>query len=404
MPQKKEAAKLPTDRMIEKIRDVHATEGDQGVSSIYLRVFMDAADPIVIEDLSGVVIDLNVEAERSYGWSRAELIGQPIKRLVPTERHAQADELLRDCLDGGQVRNVEGVRVTRDGTELDVLLTLSLLRNESGEPVGIASIAKDITDLRMATAEYEGLVDAINRVQAMIEFNLDGTVINANENFLRIFGYRLDEIVGKHHRMFCEPGYAESPEYTELWRTLGRGEFKAGEFKRRSKDGTEVWLQASYNPIFDAEGKPLKVVKFASDITREVEARSIALLEMSTPVTAIWRDILMLPVVGIIDSGRAQNIMNAMLTAIAETQSRVIIMDISGVAVVDTAVANHLIKITKATKLMGCECTISGVSAAIAQTMVELGIEVGDVRTTATLKDALVEAFRSTGAEIRESR
>jgi rsbT co-antagonist protein RsbR len=125
---------------------------------------------------------------------------------------------------------------------------------------------------------------------------------------------------------------------------------------------------------------------------------------MSTPVTAIWRDILMLPLVGIIDSGRAQDIMNAMLTAIAETQARVIIMDISGVAVVDTAVANHLIKITKATKLMGCDCTISGVSPAIAQTMVELGIEVGDVQTTATLKDALVDAFRTTGAEIRDAK
>ena len=96
-----------------------------------------------------------------------------------------------------------------------------------------------------------------------------------------------DEVVGQHHRMFCEPGYADSPEYAELWKKLGRGEFIAGEFKRRDKQGKEVWLQASYNPIFDADGKPLKVVKFASDVTREVEARSLV-LKMSTPVTAIW--------------------------------------------------------------------------------------------------------------------
>src|SRR5262245_58142063 len=146
------------------------------------------------------------------------------------------------------------------------------------------------------------------------------------------------------------------------------------------------------------------VVDTYAELTEStIRSQSDALMQMSTPVTAIWRNILMLPIVGIIDSSRAQNIMNAMLTAIAATQSRVIIMDISGVAVVDTAVANHLIKITKATKLMGCECTISGVSASIAQTVVELGIEVGNVKTMGTLKDALADAFRMTGVEIRSA-
>jgi rsbT co-antagonist protein RsbR len=144
------------------------------------------------------------------------------------------------------------------------------------------------------------------------------------------------------------------------------------------------------------------VVDAYAELTEStIRSQSDALLQMSTPVTAIWRDILMLPIVGIIDSSRAQNIMNAMLTTIAATQSRVIIMDISGVGVVDTAVANHLIKITKATKLMGCECTISGVSASIAQTIVELGIDVGNIKTMGTLRDALADAFRTTGVEVR---
>ncbi len=139
-------------------------------------------------------------------------------------------------------------------------------------------------------------------------------------------------------------------------------------------------------------------------ITGEIIGQqSKALMEMSTPVTAIWQDILMLPIVGLIDSQRSMDIMNAMLTKIAETRSRVIILDISGVGVVDTGVANHLIKITKATKLMGCECTISGVSPAIAQTIVELGIDVGDIKTNATLRDALEDAFRTTGIDLRRS-
>jgi len=145
----------------------------------------------------------------------------------------------------------------------------------------------------------------------------------------------------------------------------------------------------------------LVVETYSRMTNQKISRQSQALMEMSTPVTAIWQDILMLPIVGIIDSKRSQDIMNAMLSKIGDTRSKVIIMDISGVGVVDTAVANHLIKITKATKLMGCECTISGVSPAIAQTIVELGINVGEVRTTATLRDALEAAFVKTGAGIR---
>jgi rsbT co-antagonist protein RsbR len=145
------------------------------------------------------------------------------------------------------------------------------------------------------------------------------------------------------------------------------------------------------------------VVETFSRLTSQTIAeQSQSLIAMSTPVTAIWRGVLLLPIVGVVDSKRAQEIMNAMLTKIAEAQSKVIILDISGVAVVDTAVANHLIKITKATRLMGCECTISGVSPAIAQTIVELGIDVGEVHTTNTLRDALQQAFQKVGLSISE--
>jgi rsbT co-antagonist protein RsbR len=129
-------------------------------------------------------------------------------------------------------------------------------------------------------------------------------------------------------------------------------------------------------------------------------AQSKSLLEMSTPVTHIWDGILLLPIVGIIDSKRARDVMNATLEKIAESQARIFILDISGVGVVDTAVANHLIKISRATRLMGCECVISGVSPSIAQTIVDLGIDVGDVKTTSTMKDALATAFKQLGMEI----
>ena len=135
-------------------------------------------------------------------------------------------------------------------------------------------------------------------------------------------------------------------------------------------------------------------------VEETLTAQAKSLMEMSTPVTQIWSGILLLPIVGIIDSKRARDIMNATLAKIGETQARIFILDISGVGVVDTAVANHLIKITRATRLMGCDCTISGVSPSIAQTIVDLGIDVGRIKTTSTMQDALADAFHRVGMQI----
>ena len=147
------------------------------------------------------------------------------------------------------------------------------------------------------------------------------------------------------------------------------------------------------------------IVETYNNIVEEtVTAQAKSLMEMSTPVTQIWSGILLLPLVGIIDSKRARDIMNATLAKISETQARIFILDISGVGVVDTAVANHLIKITQATRLMGCDCTISGVSPSIAQTIVDLGIDVGRIKTTATMKDALAHALLRVGVEITRAK
>jgi len=121
--------------------------------------------------------------------------------------------------------------------------------------------------------EADAVLAAVSRSQAMIEFNLDGTIITANPNFLNAMGYTLAEIQGKHHSMFVEPAYRDSAEYREFWAKLNRGEFQAAEYKRLGKGGKEVWIQASYNPILDMDGKPFKVVKFASDVTKQVIAR-----------------------------------------------------------------------------------------------------------------------------------
>jgi methyl-accepting chemotaxis protein len=137
----------------------------------------------------------------------------------------------------------------------------------------VVKFATDITDQKLRNADYEGQLKAIHKSQAVIEFNLDGTIITANDNFLKTLGYSLDEIRGKHHRLFVEPQERESSAYRAFWEALGRGEYQAAEYKRVGKGGRTIWIQASYNPIHDADGKIMKVVKFATDITAQVEDR-----------------------------------------------------------------------------------------------------------------------------------
>ncbi len=126
------------------------------------------------------------------------------------------------------------------------------------------------TSREQTNLDYAGQVAAIRKSQAVIEFQMDGTVIDANENLLKAFGYQLEEVKGKHHSMFVDEAYRQSSEYKEFWAKLNRGEYVADEFKRIGKGGKEVWIQASCNPIMDLNGRPCKVVKYATDITRQI--------------------------------------------------------------------------------------------------------------------------------------
>ncbi|MGB5727487.1 MAG: PAS domain S-box protein [Thiogranum sp.] len=359
---------------------------------------LDRVQAIIEFDLDGTVVSANENFLSIFGYELDEVVGKH-HRMFCDPDYVESDAYARfwEKLGRGEYHAAEFKRLAKGGKAIWLRASYNPVFDKDGKPVRVVKFATDITASKLQIAEFEGKVRAIERAQAVIEFELDGTVITANENFLRIFGYSLDEIVGKHHRIFCDPGYAESLEYAQFWQKLGRGEYDADEFKRINKDGAEIWLQASYNPIFDMEGRPLKVVKFASDITLEVQKRSLALLEMSTPVTKIWDGVLFAPIVGIVDSKRSVDIMNKALSSIADTRASTLLLDIGGVAVVDTAVANHLIKIAKAAVLMGCKTIISGISPPIAQTIVELGIDLGSIQTTSTIEAALRDSIARPG-------
>jgi methyl-accepting chemotaxis protein len=152
-------------------------------------------------------------------------------------------------------------------------LRADAVRDDDGEVVGFILTWSVATKQLEELANFKGQVESISRAQAVIDFDMDGTILSANENFQNALGYTLAEIQGQHHRMFVDPAYAASSEYREMWDKLARGEFVSGEFKRIGKGGKEIWIQATYNPILDERGKPFKVTKFASDVTDQVKMR-----------------------------------------------------------------------------------------------------------------------------------
>ena len=173
-------------------------------------------------------------------------------------------------LGSGVFDSGEYKRFRPDGQELWLQASYSPVLGGNGKVTKVVKLSLDITQQKMKAAEDESLKNAIDRSQARIEFQLDGTITDANENFLATVGYSRGEIVGGKHRMFVDEAYGASREYQAFWEKLRGGEFQSGDFRRIGKGGREVWIQASYNPIFDADGKVTKVVKFATDLSRHM--------------------------------------------------------------------------------------------------------------------------------------
>ncbi|MDQ7913655.1 PAS domain S-box protein [Pseudomonas sp. 102515] len=223
----------------------------------------------VIEfDLQGTVLWANDNFLGMTGYALEELRGRHHSLMCPADYARSAEyALLWNRLGQGVFDTGVYKRIRRDGRPIWIQATYNPILDGDGRPYKVVKFATDVTDAQLQAAEFAGKMAAIDRAQAVIEFDLHGNILTANENFLSALGYSLDEVRGKHHRIFCEPEHARSPGYRLFWEKLGRGDFDAGLYKRRASDGRQVWIQATYNPILDAEGKPYKVVKFASDVT-----------------------------------------------------------------------------------------------------------------------------------------
>ena len=376
--------------------------------------------PVIEFKPDGTIVRANDLFLAATGYALKDIQGKHHRIFLKADEAAKPE--YRDfwsALAAGTAKSGQFERVTKGGSTIWLEASYTPVQDAHGKTVSVIKFAQDITGARKTALADAAKLDAIDRSMAVIEFKPDGTILGANPAFLAVMGYTEREIVGQHHRLFVSPEETRTAEYTSFWKDLASGKVKSGQFHRLAKGGKTVWLEANYNPVFDLDGRVERVVKFATDITEKVEsARNTevalkqvreaervreelnrTLEEMSTPVMPIWDGILLLPLIGVVDSTRTDHAVTKTLERINETRSKVFLLDISGVPAVDTAVANQLLKITKATQLMGCETVISGLSPAIARTMVELGVEVGQVRTTATLRDAFAIALRKTNAQ-----
>ncbi|MCD0258803.1 PAS domain S-box protein [Xanthomonas melonis] len=247
------------------------------MSSFWSRALQHKANAVdrvmaVIEfDLDGRILDANQNFLSLMGYRLDEVVGQHHRMFVTvSDRDSESYRQFWDALRRGDFNAGRFCRLDKHGREVWINASYNPLLDRAGKAYRVVKYATDITQQVRQTADFEGRIEAIDKVMAVIEFSLDGTILDANQNFLQVMGYRLDEILGRHHGMFVDAATRQSAAYRAFWEALGRGAFDAGRYRRIGKDGREVWIQASYNPVLDEHGRPYKVVKYATDVTRQV--------------------------------------------------------------------------------------------------------------------------------------
>jgi methyl-accepting chemotaxis protein len=251
------------------------------------------AQAVIEFELDGTIRTANDNLLQAVGYTLDEIKGKHHSLFVApavrdsSEYRAFWARLGRGEFDAGQYR-----RLGKGGREIWLQASYNPIMGANGKPCKIVEYAADITVQKARAADYKGQLAAINKAQAVIEFDLDGTIRTANEIFLRTVGYALDEIKGRHHSLFVEPAMRDSGEYRAIWAKFARGEHDAGEYRRLGKDGREIWLQASYNPILDANGRPFKVVKFATDITAQKQL-AVGSLRITTALDNVSGNVMM---------------------------------------------------------------------------------------------------------------
>jgi methyl-accepting chemotaxis protein len=283
------------------VKVVAELTGEAETELLALRAQVDAirrSQAVIEFELDGTILTANQNFLDVVGYRLDEVQHHHHRMFVdPTMAATEEYREFWAELAAGRFQAGEYKRFGKGGKEVWLQASYNPVFGPNGRPAKVVKFASDVTAAKLRNADYQGQLEAIGKSQAVIEFSLDGTVLKANDNFLRALGYTLEEIRGKPHSMFVDDAYRQSPEYRDFWARLQRGEYNAGAYRRVGKGGKEVWIQASYNPILDSSGRPFKVVKYATDITqlretlREVSGNATALASASEELSAVSRQL-----------------------------------------------------------------------------------------------------------------
>ncbi|QEE41676.1 MULTISPECIES: PAS domain-containing methyl-accepting chemotaxis protein [unclassified Methylobacterium] len=235
---------------------------------------LDRSQAVIEFQPDGTILTANANFLTAMGYILAEVRGQHHAMFVEAAHRDSAEyRAFWDALRQGSFQSAEFKRIAKGGRPVWIQASYNPVLDRAGRVVKVVKFAADITAQKMRALDLDGQITALHRSQAVIAFDPAGTILEANQNFLDAVGYRLDEIVGRHHSVFVDAAEQSGAAYRGFWDHLGRGEFAAGEFRRIAKGGREVWIQATYSPIKDVDGTVLQVVKFAADITAQVHER-----------------------------------------------------------------------------------------------------------------------------------
>ncbi|TLD82840.1 methyl-accepting chemotaxis protein [Helicobacter trogontum] len=221
--------------------------------------------------IDGVIITANENFCKTMGYNLNEIKGKHHSMFCPKEivNSSRYTDFWRN-LRAGHFQSGTFLRIDKNGKELYLEASYNPILDSQGNVLSVIKFASDVTQATIKANDAKSVIDAVDRSMATIEFTLDGTIIAANENFCKTMGYNPDEIKGKHHRMFCEQSFTSSPDYATFWARLRDGEFQSGRFVRINKKGDKIYLEATYNPVYDPNGRVYKVIKFATDISPQV--------------------------------------------------------------------------------------------------------------------------------------
>ncbi len=345
----------------------------------------------------GTILDANENFLKAMGYTLAEIKGRHHSMFVePSYKDSAEYRQFWEKLARGEYQTAQYKRLGKGGKEVWIEASYNPILGRGGRPIKVVKFATDVSAQKAVYADLAGKVEAIGRSQAVIEFNLDGTILTANENFLKVMGYTLAEIQGRHHSLFVEPATKDSAEYKAFWEKLNRGEFQAAQYKRLAKGGREVWIEASYNPVRDLDGRLYKVVKFATDLSKRKEQNRALAQEFESGVKTLVNSVAA-------SATRMQSTAQSLAAAAEQTNGQSSTVSAASEEL-SASVAEIARQITQSSRIVGTAVSEAQKSEQMVAALVSAAGKIGDVskliadiagQTNLLALNATIEAARA---------